>query len=489
MDQQLLHLKMQETRELVRRAGLDIPDDSFSASEKLFGVLSGWDAVRINPISFAQGSGVPLRDVFGIFIYGSKSGLFRFEWNLLCPYCGGREHSHASLNQLEKVEYHCTMCDLDVAVEADSHLEVSFSLNEQIGGSAPDLYASLQDYSRYHFSPNLVLPPELYAAFTEQPRRRYLAIGPRQTGKISGTLTGPAPSDNLRVVTLDTHAIFNARVTQGESQGVQSFTLLHTETGFAARETLFRFPGRFELIIRNASSRPIGIVTTWVDSEKLLEVYARHPAYFKPFVTGKMMLNNQYFRDLFLVDNLPDDLSLKVSDVTLMFTDLKGSTELYTKTGDVQAYRLVQKHFSLLHEIVRSRDGAVVKTMGDAIMASFNKPDDGIGASLEMLDRIDAFNRSGTVGENAIGLKIGLHRGPAIAVKANQTLDYFGQTVNVAARVQALADAGELWITADIARESGLEGSLAEKGLTLVPHEVALKGVGSKVDVFQCRSR
>ena len=81
-----------------------------------------------------------------------------------------------------------------------------------------------------------------------------------------------------------------------------------------------------------------------------------------------------------------------------------------------------------------------MKTIGDAVMASFVDPLDGLRAALDMRARIAQFNAD--AGGDLIGLKIGLHAGACLAVTLNDRLDYFGQTVNIAARVQALAGAG-----------------------------------------------
>ena len=115
-----------------------------------------------------------------------------------------------------------------------------------------------------------------------------------------------------------------------------------------------------------------------------------------------------------------------------LFTDLKGSTELYERVGDLVAYDLVRAHFRVLHEIVAAESGAVVKTIGDAVMATFPTPDRAMAAALKMREALK--NLKGD-----LLLKIGIHEGPCLAVSLNDRQDYFGRTVNIAARVQGLA--------------------------------------------------
>src|SRR3546814_18039453 len=77
-----------------------------------------------------------------------------------------------------------------------------------------------------------------------------------------------------------------------------------------------------------------------------------------------------------------------IAQVTLMFTDLKGSTALYERIGDARAYRLVREHFAFLGEIVREQEGAIVKTVGDAVMAAFPDPAAAVRAALAVPGRV-----------------------------------------------------------------------------------------------------
>lgn len=122
-----------------------------------------------------------------------------------------------------------------------------------------------------------------------------------------------------------------------------------------------------------------------------------------------------------------------VNDLTLMFTDLTDSTVLYEQVGDPQAFFLVQQHFSRLKGTIVSNNSAIVKTIGDAVMATFENPMGAVNTALEVLDSIENCNAS--TSEN-VAIKIGLYRDYFIAITSNEQQDYFGQTVNTAARIQ-----------------------------------------------------
>src|SRR5260370_37123652 len=84
--------------------------------------------------------------------------------------------------------------------------------------------------------------------------------------------------------------------------------------------------------------------------------------------------------------------------IAIMFTDLKGSTELYDALGDVTAYNLVLDHFAFLLERVERNHGFVVKTVGDAVMAAFSRLDDAVRAALAIQNETTRFNSA--PGEN-----------------------------------------------------------------------------------------
>src|SRR5262249_2515691 len=173
----------------------------------------------------------------------------------------------------------------------------------------------------------------------------------------------------------------------------------------------------------------------------------------RPFLTAKRLLTNQTFRDIYRTDALDVDQGLKITSLTFLFTDLKGSTALYERVGDLVAYDLVRAHFGLLNDIVAAETGAVVKTIGDAVMATFPTPDRAVAAALRMRDAMRRLSE--THEPEDLLLKIGIHEGPCLAVTLNDRLDYFGQTVNVAARVQGPADSRSIYISGNVIDHPG----------------------------------
>jgi class 3 adenylate cyclase len=164
-----------------------------------------------------------------------------------------------------------------------------------------------------------------------------------------------------------------------------------------------------------------------------------------------------------------------------MFTDLKGSTELYDALGDAPAYNLVRDHFSFLADRVQRNHGFVVKTVGDAVMAAFSRPDHAVRAALAIQDDVASFNSARGEGASAtpIVLKLGLHAGPCIAVTTGDVLDYFGATVNVAARLENQCRGGELIVSEDVAGDAETAAALADR--TRIEETAMLRGVSAPV--------
>jgi len=129
----------------------------------------------------------------------------------------------------------------------------------------------------------------------------------------------------------------------------------------------------------------------------------------QPFLSGASMLSNQTFLDLFASETIVGPEGLAVQRLALLFTDITGSTSLDDRIGDMRAFNLVRLHFGHLRECISRYSSALVKTIGDAVMASFVDPADALRAALEMRAEIARFNAG--AGSHFIGLKVGLHTG------------------------------------------------------------------------------
>src|SRR6516165_6661831 len=169
--------------------------------------------------------------------------------------------------------------------------------------------------------------------------------------------------------------------------------------------------------------------------------------------------------------------------LTFLFTDLKGSTALYERVGDLAAFDLVRAHFRALLDIIASEKGAVVKTIGDAVMATFIRPENALMAGLRMRAAMDDLNKQRD--SNDLIVKIGIHEGPCLAVMLNERQDYFGQTVNIASRVQSLSTSQEIHVTGPVIDAPGVATILEKEALRPIQKEAALRGIADKIVVYE----
>jgi class 3 adenylate cyclase len=121
-------------------------------------------------------------------------------------------------------------------------------------------------------------------------------------------------------------------------------------------------------------------------------------------------------------------------EVTLLFTDIQGSTAYFERWGDLGGRQMVQRHNDLLFPLITQHQGTVLKTIGDAIMASFAEPATAVQAAMAMQRALRDYNRDREAAEQ-IHIRIGLNSGRALV----EPRDIFGDVVNAAARVEACA--------------------------------------------------
>jgi class 3 adenylate cyclase len=179
----------------------------------------------------------------------------------------------------------------------------------------------------------------------------------------------------------------------------------------------------------------------------------------------------QVFRDLFSSELLRPGERISVGSLTVLFTDLKGSTSFYREVGDAPAFGRVLDHFEVLREAIAEEDGAIVKTIGDAVMAVFRRPVSALRAILGAQLRLAS-------DESPLYLKAGMHHGPCIAVTMNDRLDYFGSVVNMAARLERLSSGEDVIISDEIRHDPEVAEFLSapESQLVVEPFEARLRG-------------
>jgi class 3 adenylate cyclase len=369
-------------------------------------------------------------------------------------------------------EYVCSLCAAGYEPTLDESVEVTFTVSpnvRRIAAHEPHTLPMMQYYRQIFWGSGIEFPDDAtLERILDEVTLDRLELSPGERASVSLR----APEAFLIVFDPVVHMAKFIDVKGEPTQERQSLTLLlnkeHAPTG-----TVTIRPGPLRIHFENRSNvRTLPAVL--IADERLHALMGKR----RPFLTAKRLLTNQTFRDIYRTDALEVDQRLKITSLTFVFTDLKGSTELYDRVGDLVAYDLVKSHFRALQEIVAAEAGAVVKTIGDAVMATFPTPDRAVAAALRMRGAMS------DLGSDLI-LKIGIHEGPCLAVMENERQDYFGQTVNIASRVQGLATSSSIFLTGPVADNRESARVLSDNGITPAPRERALRGIAGRVAVYE----
>jgi class 3 adenylate cyclase len=430
---------------------------------------------RINPLRFAADKSIAEAEAIDLFLHACVAGLFDMDWLLICPTCSDVVESFRSLRTLHS-HFHCTLCQTDYEAALDDFIAVTFTVSPAVRGirfHTPDSLSAWDYAFVYRWSPGGVLPDgvpwsEVCRSLTKVMER----VAPYSTvdfeiDAAAGAILG---------IHMDSDAEFLFPV-EGEAVVGTRRIPITLDAGKCIPDAGVIAPGKVVFEIRNAGERPAVFGLVQLPSAKLERPKLR----FTPFLTGKRLLMTQTFRDLFRSEVIRAKEGIAVRDVTLLFTDLKGSTALYERIGDLNAYMKVQRHFEHIVDVTVRHQGAVIKTIGDAVMAAFPTPTDAVMAALEMRKAVEQLN--GDQQRRDFVLKIGVHKGASIAVTLNERLDYFGQTVNIAARTQNLAGADEVCMTEDVYAAAGMAEILKSHHVKQSQEE--LKGVSDTVSVYR----
>ncbi len=432
---------------------------------------------RINVLDFAAANGLDEERAIAAFLHAARLGLFDLSWNVLCPGCGGVLDSNASLKTLHQEEYTCALCAAGYESSLDEMVEVAFTVNprvRRIAAHDPDSL-SMWEYQRQVFwSSGIELPDD--AAF-EKLIQEIVIDGVELPAGEKAILSLQLPAQFVIVFDPVTHAAHFIDVKGEPTRERQSLSLVFNKVR-APTGSVQMQPGPLRLTLENRTDRRV-LPAVFIAGDAMHALLGRR----KTILTAKRLLTNQTFRDIYRTDTLDVDQRLKITSLTFLFTDLKGSTGLYERVGDLVAYDMVRAHFRVLHEVVAAESGAVVKTIGDAVMATFPTPERALAAALRMREAMSTLNQQS--GREDLLLKIGLHEGPCLAVTLNDRLDYFGQTVNIAARVQALALSHSIFATQPVVENPLAAMILSERGLTPQPQQHSLRGIANELTVYE----
>jgi len=466
---------MSEARNLFSVLRQSADPVAVAAIEELVQDASDRALSRINVVDFAAENGIDEERAIAAFLHAARVGLFELSWNVLCPSCAGVIDTSTALKNVSRPEYYCAWCAAGYEPILDEIVEVTFTVNRRarrIAAHNPD-ELSFAEYFRQVFWSSAIHLPEDLDRVLEEVTLDAVELPPGEKALLSLQL----PAQLLFLLDPVTHLTQYLEV-KGEPTRERHSLSFAFDNVLAPTETIKLHPGPLRLSLENRTDRRV-LPALWLATDKLHELLGRR----RPFMTAKRLLTNQVFRDLYGADTIDVDQRLKITSLTFLFTDLRGSTELYERVGDLVAFDLVRAHFQVLNDIVAGEAGAIVKTSGDAVMATFPTPDRALAAALRIREAMRDFGDTRT-GDGLL-LKIGIHEGPCLAVVLDKRQDYFGRTVNIASRVQDLADSRSILATEPVVSHPRACDLLETSGLKPIPHRRALRGVADEMAVYE----
>jgi class 3 adenylate cyclase len=390
------------------------------------------DLQRIQVRERARRWGLDEDAVLRVFLHATRAGLLHLSWDVVCPHCRDGE----GMERLGDVASTaaCEACAIRFATDTAEAIEITFRVHPSIRTVTVHHYCSAEPAHKDHIRVQRAL----------------------------------APGEAVEVAPALLPRRYRARL-----HGEERLGFLDVAPG---GEAAVEWPASAGPISRAIAPAPTVRLKNDLDHEArfVIEDAQWSDVALRP---GRL-LSFQEFRDLFGEEYVGADVRLAVGEQTILFTDMVGSTALYADRGDPAAFVEVRRHFDAVFGLIHGHRGAVVKTIGDAAMAAFNDPLDAVRCSKAIHDRF-----SPACTDSVARLRISLNTGPCIAVRLNANIDYFGSTVNVAAKLQALAEAWQIAMAATTYAAPGVADWLAGQGAVLEDATYVSRALPSPVAV------
>ena len=391
------------------------------------------EVTSMQPYRWADVHEVSKKDAVELFLFASEVGVLDYEWSLMCPNCRvAKDHANSLKDVKESV--HCDLCGVDFELDFDRYVEMTFQVNGSIRKVSKDIYCINGPVNSPHTVGQFRVPSHSSITVPWKPSHEDLQIRVlKHNFKIPFSYGNNQSNCEMNITT----------------EGIKQSSLQQSDQLTMTNES----DEEYILVIEN---------TKW-------DEFA---------LTARDVTSLQLFRDLLPAEVLAPGTQIGVGKLTILFTDLKDSTQLYERVGDASAYSDVQKHFNSLGAVIQKNEGTIVKTIGDSIMAAFSIHQNALRAAKEIQQSVRQLNEELL---NPVTIKIGFHEGPVIAVNANGVLDYFGRTVNMAARVQQQS------IGNDIVLEKNLylDMDMSNSECAITEFTTQLHGMGDRVELIR----
>jgi serine/threonine protein kinase/class 3 adenylate cyclase len=384
---------------------------------------SDQEVARIRPLAVAARFGLDADQVVAACLQGAHEGLLNLHWDLLCPVCRISCQVTDTLRAIGE-HAHCEACHLDFQLDFANSIELIFRVHPEIRKADLGTYCiGGPAHSPHVFAQIRVAPNERIELELELPEGTYRLRGPQLPWSV-----------DFQVKNSATIWRWEIELGSGASPGPPS---------------ALRAGGQV-LVLSNGHSGELVV--------RIERTAARGDA-----LTAARATSLALFRELFPGEHLAPGQLATVSTVTLLVTALEPAQAdaLYHDLGDARAFGVVHEHFQRLGTLIRQGGGAVVKTMGDGLLASFSDVTAAVKTALELARPFATTEAEATIGP--LRLRVGVHRGPTLAATFNDQLDYFGTTARQASAILQYASGSELILTRTVAADPDVAALLSAR--------------------------
>ena len=294
---------------------------------------------RVNVLDFAAKRGLDEERVIAAFLHAARVGIFELSWNVLCPGCGGVLDATATLRSIHKEAYECALCAAGYEPTLDAMVEVTFTVSPEAGAqncrARSEDTSDLGNFARFFWSSGIDLPGN-FDELIDEITIDAVELPPGERALISLQL----PAEFVIVFEPVTHAAQFLDV-QGEPTRERQTLLITYNKVRAPTGTMVLRPGPLRLSIDNRTDVRV-LPSVWIAGDRSMTCSASA----SPSAPQSVCYRTKRFATSTALDMLDVDQGLKITSLTFLFTDLKGSTGLYERVGDLVAYDLVRAQLS-----------------------------------------------------------------------------------------------------------------------------------------------
>jgi len=406
-------------KKLSKAMNLGLPESIMSNVYELICSGDELDLYRIRTKELALKWNIDYKQLLEYFILLSHCEILYISWDIICPSCLGPRTQTKELVDLLNID-HCPSCKINFETSSENSIEITFKINEKIRRVKQLQFCAAQPARKRHI--------KIQWSFSSKDKWKELNLA---QGQYRIRLLGDANSSLLNISPT------------GEQQCDMNESKDH-----------YHLAPLFKLVFPKISSKE-----TLIIEELELDPMALRP---------RDLFAQNIFKRFFKNQDLGDGVQLHLGEQTILFTDIISSTKFYEGQGDKKAFEYIKDHFKELYTIFESHHGIIIKTIGDAVMASFPTPENALSATKEMHQVFDSSHT-----KFPFQLRASAHIGNVIGVNQDTGIDYFGNTVNVAAKLQAIAEDQQLGVSKEFFDQLS---QASKKGWNITHKEIQLPG-------------